>query len=248
MAGLSNTLKQRLEAASRDTTNMSPADFESSPGTNGVRSRIFRFRADVAHKLLGRPSSARLEVALPAYEQLGPTNGTADDAETFNVSKTPLDNPNTQNCVVWLDGTYYGAPDNDDFLSTGTVDVTDSGTGSAVHVWYFPEAAGTIEIEKAYGGSTSSSKTLKTFSVSQLHQRNLSEQPEFFEFTDAEDALEAFIAGDMTLDVYVDVPYVTRYEDSNGDGAHATNALLNFRTLQAQSRIKGLKDAVTASM
>jgi len=245
MSGLTAKLRKRLEATGRDKRNLSPASFKSSVSSMGKRSRIFRLRAETANKILGRESDSRLELAIPAYESFT-TNGTQDDTESFDLAYEPLDNPNTQNVVVWLDGTYYGAPDNADVLSTGSIDVTDPDTASTVHVWYFPNKAGTIEIQKAIDGSTSTTKNLETFSAKSLHQKNLSEEPEFFDFRDSGDDLEAFIAGDMTLDVYIDVPYLTRY--ATNDGAHATNALLNFSTLQARDRVPGLKDAVTASM
>ncbi|WP_232703150.1 hypothetical protein [Halobacterium wangiae] len=247
MSGIPNKVKKTLQETGRDRRNLSPQSFEWSPGSMGQRTRIARLRADTAHKLLGKQSGKTLEVALPAYEGLGPTNGTADDQETFTVSHGILDCPNTQNVVVYLDGDYYGTPDSVD-LSTGDIDVTDPGTASTVHVFYIPDKAGTIEIEKALDGSTSTSKNLKTLSAKNIHRKNLSEQPEFFEFTDAEDGLEPFVAADMTLDVYVDVPYVVRFEDPDGDGAMATNALLNFSAYQGRDVVPGLMGAVKESM
>jgi len=247
MAGLSNDVKEALEATGRDKRNLGPDAFETTANSMGKRSRIARLRADVAHKLLGRESDESIEIALPAYENLGTTNGTADDQETFTVSHGLIDCPNTQTVVVWLDGDYYGVPDSVD-LSTGDITVTDSGTNSTVHAFYIPNKAGTIVIEKAVDGSTSTSKTLKTVSAKTVHRKNLSEEPEYFEFSDASDSLEAFVAGDMTLDVYLNVPYVCRFEDPDGDGATATNGLLNFAALQARGRVSGLKSAVTDSM
>jgi len=225
-----------------------PGVFDWSANSQGQRSRVARLRAETAHKLLGKESDRALELALPAYESLGPTNGTDGDQETFSVTHGIRDCPNTQNVVVWLDGDYYGTPDNDDAVDTGDIQVTDPGSNSTVHVFYIPNKAGTLEIEKAADGSTSTSKNLKTVSVKNLHRKNLSEQPEFFEFRDGSDPLEPFVAADMTLDVYVDVPYVTRYEDPDGDGAVATNALLNFTAMQGRDVVPGLKAEVTASM
>jgi hypothetical protein len=247
MSGIPDSVATALEQTGRDRRNLSPQSFEWSPGSMGQRTRVARLRADTAHKLLGKQSGKVLEVALPAYEGLGPTDGNAGDSETFTVSHGILACPNTQNVVVYLDGDYYGTPDSVD-LSTGDIDVTDPGTGSTVHVFYIPDKAGTIEIEKALDGSTSTSKNLKTLSAKNLHRKNLSEQPEFFEFTDPEDGLEPFVAADMTLDVYVDVPYIVRLEDPDGDGAVATNALLNFTAYQGRDIVSGLKGAVKDSM
>ena len=105
-----------------------------------------------------------------------------------------------------------------------------------------------MEIEKAVDGSTSKSQNLKTVSVKNIHRKNLSEEGVYFEFNSPGQEYEGFIAGDMTLDVYADVPYIVRYEDPDGDGAIATNALLNFATLQAQDTVNGFKAAVTGEM
>lgn len=247
MSEIPRNVKQALEETGRDPRSLSPQAFQWSAGSMGQRSRVARLRADTAHRLLGKQAGKALEVALPAYENAGTTNGTADDTEGFSVSNAILDCPNTQNIVVYLDGDYYGVPENVD-RAAGSFDVTDSGTGSTVHVFYIPDKAGTIEVEKAIDGSTSTSKNLKTLSAKNIHRRNLSEQPEFFEFTDPNDPLEAFVATDMTLDVYVDVPYVVRFEDPDGDGAMATNALLNFSALQGRDKVSGLKSAVKDAM
>ncbi|SEW10176.1 hypothetical protein [Halobacterium jilantaiense] len=247
MAGIPANIKKKLKQTGRDRRNLSPQAFDWRANSMGSRSRIARLRADVAYKLLGKQSDRPLELALPAYESLGPTDGSAGDTETFTVSHGILDCPNTQDVVVWLDGDYYGAPDSVD-RSSGDIQVTDSGTGSTIHVFYIPNKAGTLEVEKAAEGSTSTSKNLKTVSVKNIHRKNLSEQPEYFEFRDGSDPLEPFVAADMTLDVYVDVPYVTRFEDPDGDGAVATNALLNFTAMQGRDVVPGLKAEVTASM
>lgn len=245
MPEIPSNVMQALQETGRDRRNIAPDAFDWQPNSQGQRSRVARLRAETAHKLLGKESDRSLELALPAYESLGPTDGSAGDSETFTLTHGLLDCPNTQNVVVWLDGDYYGEPD---AVNGSDIDVTDSGTNSTVHAFYIPNKAGTLEIEKATDGSTSTSKNLKTVSVKNIHRKNLSEQPEFFEFTDAGDSLEAFVAADMTLDVYADVPYVTRYEDPDGDGAVATNALLNFTAMQGRDVVPGLKAEVTASM
>lgn len=247
MPGMSENVRQALEATGHDRRNLSPRAFDWSANGMGKRSRVARLRADTPHKLLGKQADRPLEIALPAYEGLGPTDGNAGDAETFTVSHGIRDCPNTQNVVVWLDGDYYGTPDSVD-LSTGDITVTDSGTNSTVHVFYIPDKAGTLEVEKAIEGSTSTSKTLKTVSVKNIHRKNLSEQPEYFEFNDGGDPLEEWVASDMTLDVYVNVPYVARFEDPDGDGAVATNALLSFSALQGRGVVPGLKSDVKDAM
>ncbi|MCD2202745.1 hypothetical protein [Halobacterium sp. KA-6] len=247
MPGMSENVQQALAKTGYDRRNISPQAFDWSANAMGQRSRVARLRADTPHKLLGKGADRPLELALPAYEGLGPTDGNAGDTEQFTVSHGIRDCPNTQNVVVWLDGDYYGTPDNVD-LGTGTIDVTDPGTGSTVHAFYIPDKAGTLEVEKAIEGSTSTSKNLKTVSVKNIHRKNLSEQPEYFEFTDPGDELEPWVASDMTLDVYVDVPYVARFEDPDGDGAVATNALLNFSAFQGRGVVPGLKSDVKDSM
>jgi len=194
MTEIPSNVKQALQETGRDRRNLSPDVFDWSPNSQGQRSRVARLRAETAHKLLGKESDRALELALPAYENLGSTNGTDGDQETFSVSHGIRDCPNTQNVVIWLDGDYYGTPDNDDAVDTGDIDVTDPGSDSTVHVFYVPNKAGTLEIEKAVEGSTSTTKNLKTVSVKNIHRKNLSEQPEYFEFRDGSDPLEPFVA------------------------------------------------------
>jgi len=239
-------INQRLKETPRRKRNLDPRAFDWNVNQNGVRSRVARLRADVAHKILGRASGESLELALPAYESFT-TDGSAGDQESFALSHGVIESPNTDPVVVWLDGDYYGSPDNDNYASTGSISVTDSGTNSTVHVFYIPNKAGTVEIEKAVDGSTSKSQNLKTVSVKNIHRKNLSEEGVYFEFNGPR-TFESFIAGDMTLDVYADVPYIVRYEDPDGDGSTATNALLNFSTLQAQDTVSGFKAAVTDEM
>ncbi|MFB6087853.1 MAG: hypothetical protein ABEJ85_04970 [Haloarculaceae archaeon] len=245
---MAGDIMQRLEETPRSRRNIGPQEFDWSANSMSQRSRIARLRAEVAHKILGRESDKPLKVAIPAYENLGTTNGTADDTESYSVSHGIMDTPNTDPIVLWLDGEYYGQPDNSDYVSTDSVDVTDSGTGSTVHAFYVPEKAGTLEIEKATDGARSKQQNLKTVSLKNVHRRDLSESSMYFEFNEPGQTFEAFVAGEMTLDVYVTAPYVARYTDPDGDGAVATNALLNFSTLQAKETIPGFKQAVEGEM
>ncbi len=119
---------QALQETGRDRRNIAPDAFDWQANSQGQRSRIARLRSETAHKLLGKASDRAVELALPAYESLGPTNGTDGDQETFSVSHGIRDCPNTQNVVVWLDGDYYGTPDNDDAVDTGDITVTDPGS------------------------------------------------------------------------------------------------------------------------
>jgi hypothetical protein len=52
----------------------------------------------------------------------------------------------------------------------------------------------------------------------------------------------------MTLEVKVDAPYVTRFEDPDGDGATATNALLAIPVSKAASPVAGLNRLVRNQM
>ena len=240
-----NTHKQvrkALDKAGRRKFPVGSRTFQTTANSMGQRSRIGRLRADTPLRLL-EGQSHPLRVAIPAYESFS-TNGTADDQESFALSHDVTETPNTAPVDVWLDGTHYGAPDSVDY-STGDITVTDSGTNSTVHVFYISGKAATLEIEKATGGAKSKQQTLYKANTALVHATDQSEQPETFGFGTLWDS---FVATDMTLDVYLNAPYVARFEDPDGDGARATNALLDFTAMKGTDSVAGLKGAVRAEM
>ncbi|GGL57928.1 hypothetical protein [Halocalculus aciditolerans] len=233
----------RVQNAQGTPGELAQDDFETQASTPGQSSRVARLRADYWHRIRsGRSNPFR--VAIPAYEGFT-SDGTADNTETFSLSHELVETPNTQDVVVWLDGTYYGTPDAIDY-DANTVDVTDSGTDSNVHVWYIVDEAASLSVRKAApSGTTSASKEIESVSLSRMHLGNQFEQPEYFSFSTE---LEGYLATEITLDVYVNAPYEVRFEDPDGDGASATNLLLSIPVERGSETIPGLKSAVKADM
>jgi hypothetical protein len=239
---MSDDLIERLQQAERTPGTIVPAEMDTSVNSQGQRSRIARYRADAAVMLRG---DKPFRLALPAYYG-DTTDGTADNTETFSLPHSVVDAPATQSVVVWLDGDYYGAPDAVDYQND-TIDVTDAGTGSNLHVYYISDAPATLEIRKAVpDSSTSSSKRVYKTNAALVHGTKQSEQPEYLNIGSTQ--LGGFVAADMTVDVYVDAPYNVRFSDPDGDGTEPTNAMLNLPVFEGRREIRGLKAAVKAEM
>jgi len=235
-------LMQRIRATDRRSDHIVPSEMDTQVSSQGQRSRIARFRAETA--LMLRPDKP-FRLAVPAYYG-GTTDGTAGDAETFSLPHSVVDTPATQSVVVWLDGDYYGAPDAVDYAND-TIDVTDPGTNSNLHVYYISDVPATLEVRKAVpNSSTSSSQRCYKSNTGLVHGTKQTEQAEFLNVQST--ALNAYVASDMTVDVYIKAPYTVRFEDPDGDGTEPTNAMLNLPVFTAASEIRGLKQAVTADM
>jgi len=234
---LKNTPNQRKPA-------ITPGDFEQTANTTGELSRVLRFRPNTPHAIRGGKHNP-FYFALPAYESFN-SDTTADNAETFTLSHSVVDTPNTQAVLVWLDGTRYGKPDSVDY-GTNEITVTDSdATTSTVHVYYISDAPAEVSIEKRVAGANSATAQLWSGVVPSLHNADQSKgQPPHFRF--GTDVLERFIAADMTLDVKVKAPYTVKFREDT-DGTQADNALFNIPANEAQDTVPGLKQAIKASM
>lgn len=233
---------QRLEEMERTAGTIVPSEMETSVNSQGQRSRIARYRADAALKLRGDKT---FWLAIPAYQSFT-TDGTADNTETFNLSHSVTDTPATQSVVVWLDGDYYGSPDAVDY-DADTIDVTDAGTGSTVHVYYISDAPCTLEVRKAVpDSSTRSSQRLYRSNVGLVHGTRQAEQGESLNVGGA--PLKGFVAADMTIDVYAKAPYTIRFEDPDGDNTEPTNAMVNLPTIEGRGEVPGLKSAIKDGM
>ena len=241
---MSNDLKERVQAVSRTPGTLSPATAtKTESNTTGAESRIVQHRADTVHRLKqGRRHPFR--VALPTYEALGPTDTTAGNTETFNLGREVISTPNTEDVVVWLDGSYYGQPDAVDYANN-TIDVTDAGTGSTVHVYYITDDPATLTVRKETpGGDTK--EPIYSANLKLVHQTRQSEDPEYLTLTDSE--WQEFVASDMTLEIYVDAPYPVQFTDDNGDGTEPTNALLHLPVEVGQDTVAGLQGRIKQDM
>jgi len=244
------SVAERLAQTPASVTEITPRTLreqaELSVNTLGEDSEIAELTLDTPIRLRGGRSNP-FSVAIPAYEKLGPTDAEADTQESFALSHDVIETPNTQDVVVYLDGEYYGAPDNDDYADTGEIDVTDSGTGSDVYVWYVTGEAATVTLSKAVpNAQTSASERLWTTQLARLHKQDQNEQPEYFTFPSQ--SWQPYLASDMKLRLNIDAPYPVRFEDPDGHGNTPTNMLFHIPVEQAQDQVAGLTGAIKASM
>lgn len=217
----------------------------TSVNTVGERSNIASWTLDVVNRIQGGPSH-RFPVAIPAYENPTTTDATADNTETVSLSHSVIQSPVTEDVIVYLDGTYYGEPDAVDYAND-TIDISDPGTGSAVHVWYISDEAATLEIGKETpSAKTSAKQELYSTPLNLVHQTNQAEQPEYFTFAESR-PFEPFIADDMTLNVYVNAPYEVRFE-AEGGAATPDNMLLNIPVEKGKGTVEGFANFIANRM
>jgi hypothetical protein len=227
--------------------NLTPRTFseqgQQSAATSDAEEEIATLKAPAP--LVVR-TGQRFEVSLPAYEQFS-TNGTAGDTETFNLSHSIVDTPNTENLVLWEAGTYIGAEGAVDAIDydANTFDYTDDGTNTTLHVWYISEASADLTVRKVTS-SENSQQGLYDGNLRLVHNTNLSEQPETPDANRTK--LNRVIATDMEVEVLLDAPYTFRWEDPDGDGAEPTNLLFSFPVNRAKRDIPGLEDPVSVDM
>lgn len=229
-------LQQALEAATRRPDELSPADFETSPNSMGKESIVAEIKADTAIALRDGP----VKLAVPAYESFQ----TAGDgsSQTFTLSAEVVETPDTQDAVVWFGGDYQGVPSID--YGANEITVTGPGTVETVHVFHVSPKPATVEFRKSVPDNTAH-KPLWDGNLGLIQQTNQDEQPEHVSYGRG---LNRFVATDMSFEIMVDAPYTVRFEDGDGDGATATNALLQLRVFRSNSPIDGLREAVKNEM
>jgi len=233
MAGL----QQRLENATRRPDELSPADFDTAPGSQGRESIVAEIKADTALALRDGP----IKLAIPAYQSETLAGDGTD--QTFTLSAGIAESPDTQDVVVWFNGSYQGTPKSIDYAAD-QITVAGSGSVDTVHIYHLSPKPATIEIRKSVADG-SNYADLWDGNLGLIQQTNQSEQPEVVRYGPG---LRRFVASDMNLEIIVNAPYVVRFEDGNGDGTEATNALLELGVLRSDRSIEGLNDAVTDEM
>jgi hypothetical protein len=233
---MATAVLERLAAISTRTDELSPSAFDATMASSpGRESRVAELTADAALSL----RNDRIKLAIPAYESFE----TAGDGstQTFSLGHSVIDTPDTQSAVVSFGGDYQGVPSVD--FDANEITVDGPGTAETVHAFYLSDAPATIKIRKeSANGDTRT--TLFEGSLSLIQQTNQNEQPERLRLGQ----IERFVATDMTLFLSIDAPYVVRFEDPDGDGATATNALTQVPLHRAEGSVRGLREIVEAAM
>lgn len=231
---------QRLRKATRRPDELSPSDFATSAGSQGTETIVAQLVAETALAIRNGP----IKLAIPAYESFE----TAGDGsqQTFNLSHGIADSPDTQDVVHWFEGDYQGVPtyDPDANNGNGTITVDGPGAVETVHVFYLSPKPATVVMKKETANENKRQE-LYEGNAGLVHQTNQSEQPERI---DLPGGPRRFIATDMEFQITVDAPYVTRFEDPDGNGATATNALLQIGVNRADRTVKGLGRVIANTM
>ena len=241
---MANDVIERLKQVQRTPGSLGVSTFRAEgtldANSPGERSLIAEFTAGTVHAIR---DDLPFPVAVPAYEKFV-TDGTADNAETFNLSHDLLDAPYVESIAVWNGGSLV-QPDSVDY-DADAFTITDAGTASNLHVYYISSAPATIEIVKATpSGQNATTGELYSSNLGLVHTTNQSEQPETFEFSHNS---EPFVAQDMKVQIYLNAPYQVRFEDADGDGSEPTNALLEIPVFRGKDTVPGLGQLIKAEM
>lgn len=231
-----------LGEVKRHSTPLDVREFTTEANSTGTLSTVGTLTADSVLRLRsGRRNPMKL--AIPAYQSF--TTAGDGSSQSFNLDHSLLDAPDTQAAVVWFDGDYQGVPSYDADADTITVD----GPGEAVtvHTFYVSDEPATLKFSKSHpSAKTAATETLYEANTALVQAKNQNEQPEYLSLTDSE--LQPFIGADMDLTIKVNAPYPVRFEDPDGDGATATNALLQIPAQTGEDTVTGLNAEIKADM
>ncbi len=232
---MSEELRQTVAGEVQHRDTFSVADFETSPGSNGSRTKIAEYQTD---RPLALRNGAPVTPAIMAYEEF-----TADGAspETFDLSHNPVESGATSDNVVVYVNDSEVQPDSVDYeADTISVDTTADDT---VGVFYASGRQARVEIQKTAPNGTH--ETLWSGDVKLIHLRNHAKDPITLELTAS--FWESIIPTDWKLEIFVNAPYIARFaKDVGGDGTEerATNALLSIPYLGGTGEIEGLRRKV----
>lgn len=215
----------------------------TATGTAGQKSRVVEFTLEVPTMLR---TDVPIRLAIPAHETF--TEDGTSNTETLSLSNDLIDSPITESVVVFEGGTRV-QPSSIDYAND-TVDVSTSGNGNTIDVFYTARNPGLLAIEKeAPPAAGRTISTLYEAPIGLLNQRKQYEQPEYIG-DEQNDPTDLLLADDFDLTVLVDVPYeVELGELSRTNGtAKASNAIISVPTAQGESPVDGLASVVATRM
>ncbi|WP_255198011.1 hypothetical protein [Halorarius litoreus] len=216
--------------------------FSLTDGTANERTMVASYQARGVPFEVREDAAAR--ISFVTAEEF--TADGTDNVETHNLSYNLVETKNTQNLVLYADGSRV-QPDSIDYAGN-SFDYDDGGNNEVLHAFYVARDPGSVTIEKvAPKAQASISETLTQDTTSALADRDQNKEPVTFEFTDA---LEGVVPANWRLNVYVDAPAPVRWDDDNlgtTNGDVATNAVVSLPIVQYEQGVPGLEDAVKRS-
>lgn len=229
---------QALANAQTQNDRVSLDQFATSDASPGVLSTVASFEAD---QDLAVRERKRLEIA-PLARETFTTDGTGGNTETFSLSNNLIDSQATSESVVTFldDGTTVSEvqPDAVDFANN-TVDVTDSGSGNTLVVFYAAgdQARAIVRVV----GPNGTRKDLLELDVGLVHRRDKFDNPIRFSF---ERALEGVVPDNFSIQLLVSAPYVASFQFSGSETVEAPNGLFSVAVRRSEDKIDNLGRAV----
>lgn len=225
-------IAQRLNEVEVSNDRLNQSDMKLSSGSQGQLTRIASYQAQ---RPVAARNGKRVNLALTAYESKS-TDGTG--VQTINLTHDLVESGATaEDLVIYDDSGNRDQPVSIDYAGD-SFDYDDGGAATTIHVFYAAGDQARLVIRKVAPGGTQDD--LLTTDVGLLHKRDQQKQGVTFEFMRS--ILEGVIPTDWTLEVYVDAPYVTRWEAETGDGTTVTaaNALLSIPVRRSAEEIEEL--------
>jgi len=230
---------QDLRDAATQKRYLTKSGFGLTNGTSGEWSEIASY--DVVSPLVLR-ESAPIRLMLTTVEEFQ-TSGNGNQ-ETFNLSNNIIQSPNTQDLVLYSDGS-LAAEDSIDY-SNDSFKYTDSGAQERLHAHYVARNPGMVELEvvapRSKGGI---SQVVFDAPTALLHERDQNDEPPSFDF---DSPVAKAVPRKWDLKLYADISdYPVEWDDSseaNSQSTTATNAIVQFPAKVASRDVPGLGDVV----
>jgi hypothetical protein len=216
-------------------------DFELSNGVAGEESVVATYEAEVPLEVR---EGARARIQFVTAEEFT-TDGSAGDAETFDLAHNLVETNNATNLVLYESGNRV-QPDSVDYAAD-SFDYTDDGTDNTLHAFYVARDPGRVRIEKvAPKTSAQVSEDLENETTSGLADRDQNKEPVTFDYGKPG---EGVVPTDWTLRVVVDAPFAVAFNDDDlatTTEDTASNALLELPIYQYEGKVAGLGQAIKA--
>jgi len=235
----SKDIKTRIQETGRSSQRLTQANFETSTGASGSKTRIATFQADTP--LAFRETSVRM-VFITVEEFTAAGDGAQ---ETFNLDHDLLPTNNTSDFVLYADGSRVAADAVD--YANDSFDYTDDGTEQVLHAYYVARTPVQVEIVKSAPTSQGQvAETVYDDVTSILHERNQHKSPPEMDFPGG-DSLKPMVPRKWSVDIYAKGPVPFAWDDSaedNPQGTEAKNAVLSIPVARFNDNIEGLGQAV----
>lgn len=241
-----------VRQASKSRKPLTVSDLTTTNGTANKESLIAQTKLQMPVVL---DTARALRLAVTAYDSFQ-TDGSGGDAETFNLSQSIVDTPNTDALALYEGGNVV-QPDSVDYHAN-SVTYTDDGTNNVLHAFYVSDDPVEVTIKKrAPVGAGEVADPVFTAQLASAHIREQFKSggqlswdvPAEVSGRDETALLKGVVPEKWTLEMYASGGYGVTWDDSddsaNGsDGTTASNALVTLPVAELGSRISGLGSAV----